>query len=94
MATLAELDGFHGTNRLENWHTIGFYWFNDVEDPLLEICTIDNQGHSVTDYGYLLCRGLKVMWVSANRHDCDDVQLVADQVLNHVTQDVRGYNHR
>ena len=34
------------------------------------------------------------MWVSANRHDCDDVQLVTDQVLNHVTQDVRGYNHR
>ena len=94
MAALAELDGFHGTDHLEDWHAVGFYYFDDVEEPLLKICTIDDHGRSVTHYGYLLCRGLKIMWISANRHDCDDVQLVADQVLNHVTQDVRGYNHR
>ena len=90
---LAELDGGHGADGLKDGDSVSLCRLDDIEHPFLKVSTIDHQNISVGHLHDLLRRCLEVVRISANRHDRHHVDLIARQILDHITKNVRGYCH-
>ena len=81
------IDGF------KDGHAIVGGRVDDIEQTFLECRAIDDQCVGFANQIDLLSRCLEVVGISTNRHDRDHVELVADQVRNHVAQDVRRHDN-
>jgi len=88
MIVLAILDRVHRANRLVHGDTISFGVLDHVEKALFEGCTVDDQRCSLSNLCDLLSRCLEVVGVCAYRHHREDVRLIADEILDHVSENV------
>ncbi len=88
VSALAELDRRDAADRFVHWHAIVLGGLDDVEEAFLKGRAIDDHRLGFTDCGHLLGRCLEVVGVRTDRHDRDDVHLVANDVRDDVTEDV------
>ena len=91
VAALAELDRGDATDRLVNGDAVGFRGLDHVEEPFFKGSAVDDECLGLADLCDLLGRCLEIVRVGADRHDRDDVQLVADDVGDDVAKDVGGH---
>ena len=71
-------------------NAIGFGGLDHVPEAFLEEGAVDDNRVSIANQGDLLCRGLEVVRIRADRHDRLDVGEVPNDVLHNVAQNVGG----
>jgi hypothetical protein len=91
---LAELDGLDDADGLEDGHAVGFGGLDHIEQAFLESGPIDDERIGLTDLGDLLGRGLESVGIGPHGHDRHDLELIANEATDHVTEDVGGHHDR
>ena len=52
---LSELEPCDHADRFQDWDTVGFGRFDDIEQSLFETCTVGDEHIGITHGGNLLC---------------------------------------
>ena len=90
---LAVRDGLDRIGRRERGRAIVGRRFDDVEQTLLEVGAVDDQGVGFAHLVRLLGGCLEVMRIGAHRHDRHHVDVGAGERFDDISQDVGGHDN-
>ena len=93
VAAFAELDRADRAHGFVHRRPVSFGRLDDIGQPFFEVRSIHDEHCGVTDLGDLLSRSLEVVRVGADRHDRDDLDELADHLLDDIAEDVGGHGN-